>query len=97
MVQGISAIGNSGNFNIDPEYLRILQELYKLGIKPTGNKQIDKAKLEEEKQKIIQRIQDKIETSKNTENKEDKERVQMEEERLGAKTVGELNRILFGI
>ena len=97
MVQAIGAIGNSDNFHIDPEYVRILQELYKLGIKPTGNKQIDKAKLDDEKRKLAQRIQDKLENTKIADNQTDNERTRLEEERLGAMTVGELNRILHGI
>lgn len=97
MVPGISAIGSSGNFNPDPEYVRILQELYQLGIKPTGRKRIDKKRLEEEKQKIAQKIETKLNSTKSDDNKVNKDRAILEEERLGAMTVGELNKILHGI
>ena len=102
MVQAISSI----NSNVDSEYLRILQELMQLGITPSGNKSVDKAKLAEAKQKLIKKIQEKEQNAQNAQFNIDKdtnntvqndERAKMEEEKLGAKTVGELNRIYFGI
>ena len=53
MVQAIGAIGN-GFCGVDQEYIRILMELHKLGIVPSGNKEVDKVKLEQEKQKLAQ-------------------------------------------
>ena len=57
MVAAVSAIGPHS----DPEYLRILQELMKLGIAPSGNKSVDKSKLEQAKLELIQKIQIKQE------------------------------------
>lgn len=100
MVAAVHAIGSYS----DPEYLRILQELMKLGIAPSGNKSIDKAKLEQAKTELIEKIQ----TKQNEEQKQsiqvqpleaiqDTQRSRMEEQRLGAMTVAELNRMYFGI
>ena len=97
MVQAIGAVGNNGNC-ADPEYVKILMELRKLGIKPTGKKQVDKARLEEEKKKLAEKIHDKIENKQNVQNDNSNvERAKMEEQRLGAMTVAELNKILLGI
>ena len=95
MVQAIGAIGNQYN-RTDPEYTRILMELHKLGIKPTGNKEVDKAKLEEEKQKLAEKIQDKMGVNV-SEKTNDSERTSLEEEKLGAMNVGELLKIYHGI
>lgn len=103
MITAIGAIG----VQEDPEYLRILQELMKLGIAPSGNKSIDKGKLEQAKAELIQKIQ----TREQEENKQslqvqplegvmdaqNSKRAQMEEERLGAMTVAQLNRMYFGL
>ena len=95
MIQAIGAIGNQYN-RIDPEYTRILMELSKLGIKPTGDKNVDKAKLEEEKQKLVEKIQDKMGVNV-SEKTNDSERAMMEEEKPGAMTVSELLKIYHGI
>ena len=107
MVAAIGAIG--GNHYIDYEYIKILQELYKLGIKPTGIKEIDKARLQVEKEKIIKQNKQKAENvqpadniqqtdkTAQTDENESVERAQMAEEMLGAKTVSELNKILHGL
>ena len=103
MVAAISAI----NSYTDPEYMRILQELMALGIAPSGNKTIDKSKLENAKAQLIEKIQHKEKEEKASsgytqalspvnETQDDK-RVEMEEQRLGAMTVAELNRLYFGI
>lgn len=102
MVAAISSIHSY----TDPEYLRILQELMKLGIAPSGNKSVDKAKLEQAKAELIEKIQKKEEeniTSLNPQaiapvySVQDSKRAEMEEQRLGAMTVSELNRLYFGI
>ena len=107
MVMAVGAV--DGNRHIDYEHMRIIQELYKLGIKPTGIKELDKARLKIEKEKIIKQIKQKAENLQSADNiqqtdksaytneKESIERAQMEEERLGAKSVGELNKILHGL
>ena len=100
MVAAISAVGSYA----DPEYLRILQELMKLGIAPSGNKTIDKSKLEQVKLELLQKIQERQEKEQKQslqvqppEGTGESERAKMEEERLGAMNVAELNRLYFGI
>ncbi len=104
MVAAINAISSSG---YDAEYQRILQELMRLGISPSGNKTIDKGKLEQAKTELIQKIQNKnqeeeknelqVETIGAVQDSQDSKRAQMEEQRLGAMTIAELNRMYFGI
>ncbi len=98
MVAAIGAVGPHS----DPEYLRILRELMQLGITPSYNKSTDKAKLQQAKAELVQ----KIETKQNEERQlqiqpsepsEKSERTKMEESRLGAMTVAELNRMYFGL
>ena len=104
MVAAINAISSSG---YDAEYQRILQELMRLGISPSGNKTIDKGKLEQAKTELIQKIQNRnqeeeknelqVETIGAVQDSQDSKRAQMEEQRLGAMTIAELNRMYFGI
>lgn len=104
MVAAISAISSS---SYDAEYQRILQELMRLGISPSGNKTIDKGKLEQAKTELIQKIQNKNQEEEKNElqveiigavqDSQDSKRAQMEEQRLGAMTLAELNRMYFGI
>ena len=83
MVAAVQAIHSAYS---DPEYLRILQELMKLGIAPSGNKSIDKTKLEQAKQNLqVQPL----------EAAQDTQRAQLEELRPGATTVAELNKLYF--
>lgn len=101
MVAAIGAVGAHS----DPEYLRILQELMKLGIAPSGNKSIDKGKLEQAKAELIHKIQNRQEEKQSLQvqplegviDTQDSKQTQMEEERLGAMTVAQLNRMYFGI
>ena len=97
-----------GRHTLDYEYYKIIQELRALGISPTGDKNTDKARLEAEKQKLVEKI-----TEKKAEISEEKElsfddivvqtyqvsaeRQEMEEKLLGAMTIAEWNRIYFGI
>lgn len=103
LVLAINAINSYSN----PEYLRILQELRKLGIAPTGNLAVDKGKLEQAKTELINKIQNKQEEEQKqvlqapvieaVDSTEYAQRAEMEEQRLGAMTVAELNRLYFGI
>lgn len=103
MLAGISGI----NHYSDPEYQRILQELIRFGIAPSGNKNIDKGKLEQAKAELIQKIQTRqqeeqkqelqiqpLEGIKDTQNSE---RAQLEKSRLGAMNISELNKFYFGL
>lgn len=97
MVQSVGAIGGICN-RIDPEYMQIIIELQKLGLSPTNNKAVDKARLNEEKQKLVKKIHEKIEAAQQSQNTNaTAERAKMEEQRLGAMKVGELNKILLGL
>lgn len=104
MVVGISKISYA---TIDAEHYAIIQQLKALGITPTGNKDADRAKLNIEKNKLIQQIKTKAK-NKNDNKPNFKEILgetisnnnptnQLELEMLGAKSVGELNRIYFNI
>ena len=104
MVTAISGIGH--NNYMDYEYMQIIMELHRLGITPCGNKQADKARLQAEKAKIVKQIKLKAESAQRpeknqlTDEKEKTElleKAQLEEERLGAKTIAELNKILHGL
>lgn len=95
MVQAIGAIGNYCG-KIDSEYLMIMMEMRKLGLTPTGNKAADKTTLEAEKQKLAQKIQAKME-AKAPEQTDNSDRAVLEEQKLGAMTVAELNKILHGL
>ena len=98
MVAAVQAIHSAYS---DPEYLRILQELMKLGIAPSGNKSIDKTKLEQAKAELIQKIQTRQEEEQKqnlqVEATKDTQRAQLEELRPGATTIAELNRLYFGL
>lgn len=103
MVQAISGISQYSQYS-DPEYLKIIQELQQLGIAPSGNKSTDKSKLQEAKIELIQKIQVKQEEEQKQELQvqtisgiQDSQRTQMENERIGAMTVAELNKIYFGL
>ena len=95
MVQAIGAIGGNKNC-IDPEYMRIIQEMRSLGLTPTGNKQVDKATLEQKKQELAKKIQEKAET-KQPDVADNSQRKKLEVEKLGAMTVAELNKLLHGL
>ncbi len=91
----------------DHEYQVILQELMRLGIAPSGNKAIDKAKLEKAKAELVEKIIQKEKNNNSSdsfaktiapvEEVQDGKKAEMEEHRLGAMTVAELNRLYFGI
>ena len=106
MVAGISAI-NLYNQGLDAEYMRIVAELKRLGITPSGNKSIDTAKLEKAKAELITKISNKVhEENKNNlhvnaiepvDGTQNNQRAELETQRLGAMTVAELNKIYFGL
>ena len=88
---------------VDAEYLRILQELRRMGIAPSGNKSVDKSKLEQAKTELINKIKEK-ESSENfnipqaiqpVDDVEDSKRNELEIQRLGAMNIAELNKLYF--
>ena len=81
----------------DTEHIRIMMELRKLGITPTGDKQVDKVLLKQAKEKKAEHIiENKIQNEK-VNNEADKDRAMLEEIRTGAMALAELNRVLLGI
>ena len=96
----IGSISGLGSGHSD-EYNEILRKLRLLGIPPSGNYQIDKAKLdqaikeklenEQQKEQFKIEIQDKI----NPEERLNREK--LEQERPGAQALGELKKILLGL
>lgn len=90
----ISSIGLglwSVNFS---NYKEVMRKLRELGIEPTGDAQIDKAKLRQAIEKKVEKfeIKQKEEDLKGKEIAEE-----MEEKKIGATILGEQNRIYFGI
>ena len=99
-IGGICWICGNNNY-IDPEYLKIIQELRRLGLTPTGNKQADKAKLEAEKSKLTQKVINKAQEQQAVNNNQDiaspEKRNQMEVQKVGAMTVAKLYKFLHGL
>lgn len=91
----IQAIGTFYDHE-DYEYKRIKMELIQLGIRPTGNKRVDKAKLIEKKTEKAEKVlEDRIQNDKGNNVDEDKKK--LEELKTGAVQLAQLNRILHGI
>ena len=104
----IQVLGSVSNNYIDAEYLRIIQELRRLGLQPTGNKANDAQRLAQAKAELVQKIHKKEEETKENHslgvqviNSVDEtyyaEHSELETQRLGAMTIAELNRIYFGL
>ena len=104
MLQAVSRINGLSS---DAEYVRIIQELRALGIAPSGNKAVDAQKLTQAKNELVQRIKNREETNEMQElnvqvlspvdETQYAEKSEMEEQRLGAMTVAQLNRLYFRI
>ena len=106
MIGAIGAVNSRGG--IDQEYQRIMYELGTLNLQPTGDKGVDKARLEAEKGKIVDKINEKIDEKTQAKGSDFQEamvasqqenmmREKLEEQRLGAMTVAELNKIYFNL
>ena len=77
------------------------------GIAPSGNKSVDKSKLEQAKAELLQKIQTRqkeeqkqelqVQPIEGIEDTRDTKRAQLEESRLGAMTISELNKLYFGL
>ena len=92
MVQAISAFNGKDDY----EYQRIKMELVQLGIRPTGNQRVDKAKLTEIKTEKAEKVlEDRIQNDKS--NNVDEDRKKLEELKTGAVQLAQINRILHGI
>ena len=101
MINPVGAISSTS----DTEYLRILRELMQMGITPSGNKNTDAAKLKQLKTELIEKIQTKHEEEQKQSiqvqpleaTKETQEKQKLEEERTGAMTLAELNKLYFNL
>ena len=103
----VQAVGIGGLKCIDYEHQRIIRELLALGISPSYDKNTDAAKLDAAKAKLIEKISNKAEQKPESQVKfedtvvgyyqPDSERIELEESRLGAMTLSELNKIYFGL
>lgn len=104
----IQVLGRISDYPIDAEYLRIIQELRRLGLEPTGNKSVDAQRLAQAKAELVRKIHKREEESNSNKqlgvqviNSVDEayysERSELETQRLGAMTVAELNRLYFGL
>ncbi len=87
MIQAVGAISHYA----DPEYIKILMELRKLGITPSGNKTVDRGKLIQEKQRLEEKFKVEEQALPNL------EREKLEEQRTGATALAEINKILLGL
>jgi hypothetical protein len=92
----IQAVGAIGQYS-DPEYIKIIQELMKLGITPSGNKYIDKTKLEQAQQKTESKFEVDETQNKNQKDEQQTQKEQMEEQRVGATNLAEINKVLLGL
>lgn len=91
MIVSISGISTS----IPNSYDEVKRRLRLLGIAPTGNPQVDIARLKSE---INRRVEQKEEEKKEIKKEEDYTiKKQQEEERLGAQALAEQNKLYFGL
>lgn len=74
-------------------YKEVVRKLRELGVEPTGDAQIDKAKLRQ----VIEKKVEKFELKKAEEKKKEEQLENLEESRVGAKILGEQNKIYFGL
>ena len=103
----LAAINSATGLNIDSEYLRIVGELRRLGLSPSGDKDSDAKKLAQAKTELVNKLQKKEENEGTNrlgvqiispvDESEYAIRAEMEEQRLGAMNVAQLNRFYFGI
>ncbi len=92
----------SVNGGIDPEYLRIIRELRALGIEPTGDKTVDKRKLEEAK-KVMNLQKTDISKYKDSENtrysnvtqENEQHNENLAEQMAGTLQLSELNKLFI--
>ena len=103
----VQAIGAVSGISIDYDYQRIISELRRFGLSPTGNKHVDEGRLEQAKTELVSKLQKK-ETQESSQNigvqvidpvdeSQYAIRAELEEQRTGAMNIAMLNRMYFGI
>ena len=90
MIVSVGGISTS----IPLEYADIIQKLKKLGLVPTGNPVIDRARLIQEINRRVEKVEEKKKEEEKRIEKID-ERNELEEQRLGAQILGEQNKMFF--
>ena len=103
----INPIGRTNILSVDAERLRIIEELRKFGLDSSGNMQIDSQKLAEAKTAFVERLKNRenqnssqslgVQVISQVDDTDYSKRAEMEEQRLGAMTVSEWNKIFFGL
>ena len=104
----VQAVGNNNGLGIDAEYMRMMRELHSFGLSPSGNKTIDAQRLNQAKTELVQRLQNNNDNSDSQQSlgvqvigqvdeSENIQRSEMEEQRLGAMNIAQLNKLYFGL
>ena len=102
----IQPLGSNNGLGADAEYKRIMQEMYFLNLYPSGNKNLDARKLANVKSELVQKIQNSFSGSENNsgvqvispvDETDYIQRSEMEEQRLGAMNIANLNKFYFGL
>lgn len=83
--------------DFDLEHIRIMRELEKYGVPKTGKKTIDKERLENVKEKEIKAERIAEMKLENHEGEEYINRAHLEELKIGAMTLAEINRVILGL
>ena len=102
----IQRLGSNYGLGADTEYMRLMQEMHSFGLHPSGNKSLDARKLANIKSELVQKIQNSFSGSENNsgvqvispvDETDYIQRSEMEEQRLGAMNVANLNKLYFGL
>ena len=102
----VQSIGINNMPGVDAEYMRMMQEMRSFGLSPSGNKNLDAQKLAQVKTELVEKIQKSFSGSEkelgvqviNPVDESDYiQRSEMEEQRLGAMNIAQLNKFYFGL
>ena len=102
----IQRLGSNNGLGADAEYMRLMQEMHSFGLHPSGNKNLDARKLANVKSELVQKIQNSFSGSENNsgvqvispvDETDYIQRSEMEEQRLGAMNIANLNKFYFGL
>ena len=88
------------NVSLPPGYEAVKSKLLQLGITPSGNPEIDKARLTQglkEKDEKLEEQKFELEKLEKKDNQDKSEAEKLEEQRRGATLLAEQNKILLGL
>ncbi|PWL80725.1 hypothetical protein DBY21_00855 [Candidatus Gastranaerophilales bacterium] len=91
-----SAISSSAN-TIDSEYLRIMRQLRAYGIEPTGDKSVDKAKLQKIEAAKDSQTSQFANTKNNNKNAENSSNIAITDNGQGTDQLAMLNKLKLGL